>query len=134
MPWSKMVKEGTEAEVDLTPRCGRCEEVLTHSSCMECYKRLPVSKGAIIYCAGPLGETWHYCKPCHIYRENLKCPKCDKKHVNRYAKDVESEQDRKTYSDDQDRKSYISRVVIMVMTCRDCKHTWEEKRGGQNEF
>ena len=125
------MKQGTEAEVDLTPRCSRCEDTLNHSSCMECHNRLPISKGAVIYCLGPLGETWHYCKPCYVYLENLKCPKCEGKQIDRYAKDVESGQDRKTYSDEQDRKSYISRVVMIVNTCRDCNQTWEEKRRGQ---
>ena len=104
------MKKVREAEVDLTPRCGSCETTLTYSSCMECYQRLPTSKGAIIYCCGPLEETWHYCEPCHSYLENLKCPECSGKHIDRYAKDTKE-------------------GVMIVNTCQDCKNIWETKRG-----
>ena len=105
--------QGTKAEIELKPRCSSCEDVLEHTSCIECQKPLIQqlsTDGDIIYCHGPKGENWHTCESCMRYLENLKCPKCEGKQIDRYGKDTKQ-------------------GVMIVNTCRNCKNIWETKRG-----
>lgn len=112
------MREGRKAEIELKPRCSCCEGILEYTSCIECQKPIfnkdSWNFGNIqIYCFGPKGETWHMCEPCHIYLENLKCPKCKGKEISRYGKDTKE-------------------GVMIVNTClkTGCHSTWEVKRGG----
>ena len=109
------MRQGTKAEIELKPRCSRCEDVLEHTSCIECQKPLLQqlsTDGDIIYCFGPKGENWHMCENCYTSLDNLKCPKCGlgQEHIGRYAKDTKE-------------------GVMIVNTCKNCIHIWETKRG-----